>query len=520
MKRACMSILMALVLVAALPALAQTPGLEVTSPPPGATVQGQVVIEGTVDVPNMDVYFVEVVALPPGADQPASDAAWLPATLPMFDPVQDGVIATWDTTMLPDGRYALRVTASATNEAPVRAVVSPLTVANTTSAPLPVAVGDILFQSDRDGDYDIYAVDANGGNLVNLTNHDASDVHPAWSPDGTQIAFASDRDGNRDIYVMHADGSGVRRLTTDLLEDWSPAWSPDGTQIAFYSNRNGNYDIWVMDADGSNQRQLTDEDGEDRTPDWSPDGSSILFYTNRGTGQDLYVVAPDGSGLRPVTGFSGDEVLPAWSPDGRQIAYTMRSGSGGDEIAVVNADGSNMRQLTASGENDWDPAWSPDSAQILFVSRRDGDAEIYIMNADGSNPRNLTNDPGGDYSPVWRWASGGAVTPVVPVAGDAAAVVEAYIQAKIASDAGQLAALACAAWQQQAAFDALIYQNVTVEIESLACVEAGPEGPYTRVTCEGTLALTSGNETRRFELDPAAYRAVLEDGEWKMCGAE
>ena len=81
--------------------------------------------------------------------------------------------------------------------------------------------------------------------LRRLTNHDAWDGSPSWSPDGTQIAFESHRDGNGEIYVMDADGNNLRRLTSHSAGDRSPSWSPDGTQITFQSNRNGNGNIYV-----------------------------------------------------------------------------------------------------------------------------------------------------------------------------------------------------------------------------------------------------------------------------------
>ena len=79
----------------------------------------------------------------------------------------------------------------------------------------------------------------------------------APTPRGGLIAFTSERNGNAEIYVMNADGSDPQRLTHDPAYDGWPSWSPDGSQIAFSSSRNGKPDIYVMDADGSNPRQLT-----------------------------------------------------------------------------------------------------------------------------------------------------------------------------------------------------------------------------------------------------------------------
>jgi len=91
------------------------------------------------------------------------------------------------------------------------------------------------------------------------------------SPDGTRIAFQSNRDGNYEIYVMDADGSNQTNLTNNPADDMFPVWSPDGTKIAFMSNRDGNWEIYVMNADGSNQTNLTNNIGDDMYPMWSPD---------------------------------------------------------------------------------------------------------------------------------------------------------------------------------------------------------------------------------------------------------
>jgi len=117
--------------------------------------------------------------------------------------------------------------------------------------------GTIAFYSDRDGNPEIYVMNADGSDLRRLTDNDATDQAPAWSPDGTQIAFVSDRDGNREIYVMNADGSEPQRLTDNPAYESHPAWSPDGTQIAFISERDGNREIYILDADGSNVQRLT-----------------------------------------------------------------------------------------------------------------------------------------------------------------------------------------------------------------------------------------------------------------------
>ena len=133
-------------------------------------------------------------------------------------------------------------------------------------------------------DDDIYVMDANGKKIQNLTKHLGRDRHPAWSPNGRQIAFSSIRvgnfgdgnfdAGNYDIYVMDANGKNVRRMTEDRSDDILPAWSPNGQKIAFSSRREGNFDIYVMNADGTNVRQLTNHPADD----WGPTfGFTVAF---------------------------------------------------------------------------------------------------------------------------------------------------------------------------------------------------------------------------------------------------
>ena len=115
----------------------------------------------------------------------------------------------------------------------------------------------IAFRSGRDGNYEIYVMNADGSNPTRLTNKTASDAEPSFSRDGSKIVFYSDRDGNNEIYVMNADGSNPTRLTNNAAFDGHPTFSPDGSKIAFESDRDGNHEIYVMNANGSNQTNLT-----------------------------------------------------------------------------------------------------------------------------------------------------------------------------------------------------------------------------------------------------------------------
>ncbi len=298
-----------------------------------------------------------------------------------------------------------------------------------------VGSNQIAFVSYRDGDAEIYVMNADGSGIKQLTENDSRDGFPSWSPDG-RIVFVSDRDNDEeieDIYVMNADGSGVEQLTDDC-SNVTPVWSPDGDRIAFHSRG----DIYVMNADGSGIEQLTgrvhascaevffsDRDGDGlrelhrRKPDgnvelftdyesmdwdypaahpsWSPDSARIVFDSRRDGDFEVYVMNADGSSVEQLTDHDRIDWWPAWSPDGERIAFTSDRDGHGGEIYVMNADGSGVVQLTDTDYDDSNPAWSPDGGRIAFRSNRDGDWGIYVMNADGSGVVRLAEG----HSPAW-----------------------------------------------------------------------------------------------------------------------
>ena len=174
--------------------------------------------------------------------------------------------------------------------------------------------------------------------LTKLTHSAGDDRDPVWSPDDRRIAFESNRDGNWNIYVMDTDGSNPTNLTHSAGDDRDPVWSPDGQRIAFESNRDGNWDIYVMDTDGSNPTNLTHSAADDKDPVWSPDGQRTAFEsTSSDSGWEIYVMEVDGANPTNLTRQADDDWGPVWSPDGQRIAFSSNR-DGDYEIYIMDVD--------------------------------------------------------------------------------------------------------------------------------------------------------------------------------------
>ena len=272
--------------------------------------------------------------------------------------------------------------------------------------------GKIAFYSNRDGNYEIYTMDADGSNQTRLTFNEAPDIWPAWSPNGQQIVFHSYRDGERnaEIYVMDADGRNQRRLTNHPAFDGYPHWSPDGKRIAFTSGRDAKegeprLEVYTMDADGGNVRKITNL-GFVQRPRWSPDGEWIVFME-----AEIFAIRPDGTDMWQVSNPRDNTAmfLGGWSPDGKQVLYTEAVNLDLEQSFPVIATLDQKRRRTILRWKhvpvpqmpfDTD-TFGADGNSILFCGAEDvnGDWHIYRFKLNTNELIQLTNSPGDDAAP-------------------------------------------------------------------------------------------------------------------------
>ncbi len=264
--------------------------------------------------------------------------------------------------------------------------------------------GKIAFHSERSGNFEIWVMNVDGSDPVQLTDDPELDDEPSWSPDGKQIVFVTSRDDplKLSLYVMNADGSDQHELVR--IEGglcMGPAWSPDGARIAFFSNVDGNFELYMVNADGSELTNLSNNAANDSRPAWSPDGKKLAFVSDRDEGENIYTLDLDsGSVVRLTSGYYADN-LPRWSPDGSTIVFASdRAGIKG--LYTVKAEGGEPAPALIPAGNDDSPAWTSDGRYIIFSSDRVKNWELYIVPVGGTDVRQLTTSDGYDRFPDYH----------------------------------------------------------------------------------------------------------------------
>ena len=269
----------------------------------------------------------------------------------------------------------------------------------------------IAYTSIQNDNAEIYVMNPDGSDQVNLTRNEATDFDPAWSPNGEEILFVSDRDGIPDLYLMRADGSRVRKVFGNPEFRADPVWSPDGRKIVYVQGeKEGDATIYVSTINGGSTQKLT----KGFTPSWSPDGREIVFsaVSDKDSPLGIYNLQ-----TRTKKNLLSDKIpwtiFPTWSPRGNKIAFSKIDGRFNHgilewtkaNIYIVNRDGTGLRQIT-KGEFTvaMGPTWSPHGDELIYtefvVHLDQASTHLFKTDLSGRNPTQLTQK-GDNFRADW-----------------------------------------------------------------------------------------------------------------------
>jgi Tol biopolymer transport system component len=298
------------------------------------------------------------------------------------------------------------------------------------SATAAVPPGNLVFDSNRTGNYEIWTMSATGADPQQLT-HDAA--YDSWwarlSPDRRTILFYRTPKGTHDrdyaktsLWAMGADGSDPVELRPAGLDGWvlqgHAEWSPDGTQLVMFGGSRFSPQIRITDALGQHPRNVTDRGGSNVDPSWAPDGRTIAFVGCPGSfctpsDHEIYTVPAAGGPVSRITNDGLQDNDPYFSHSGHELAWLTKVSGGlldvgvwdirtmpvtqeGDQ--VVPAAGATPHRLIDDRNINSKPSWSLDDRTIYFhravAGLKDG-FQVWAVDADGTNLHELTKGQGG-----------------------------------------------------------------------------------------------------------------------------
>ncbi|MYK19050.1 hypothetical protein F4055_12955, partial [Candidatus Poribacteria bacterium] len=295
------------------------------------------------------------------------------------------------------------------------------------SAQAPTAA-KIVFAANREGNRDIYIMNPDGTEQINLTRHKADDISPVFSPTGEQILFASDRDqlsDSWDLYLMDTDGGNVRQVFEKSADRRHPTWSPSGKQIAYTRVDHGERFLYIAAIDGKKEEQVA----IGRSSTWSPDGTEIAFLSGALDKPRRISLLRVQTKKQTFLSFPKTPTwvrTPSWSPSGEKIAFSWvnrvelrREDFQKETIYVVNHNGTSLQQIVdEAGPAAVDPVWSPSGKELLYIQADDVDAvfpirrQVFKIALNGGPPIQLTHVGFGHH--LGNWFDPAYALPVSP----------------------------------------------------------------------------------------------------------
>lgn len=243
--------------------------------------------------------------------------------------------------------------------------------------------GDIiLFESNRDGHWQVYTMDINGSNQKRLINSSFNDRRPTWHPYKNIILFESDRSGTNELYKFYIETNTIQKIPISLKGNkLFGQFAPNGIDVVFNSeNTTEDIDIYKITHKGKRLKKLIDDTYKNLRPRFSPKGNTIAYFSNENNIKDTDVVYVYNIFLKEkskITYFKDQSNYPIWSHNGRRIAYSSSYNGEKTEIYIMSYDGDNKKRITFNDSEDILPYWSPKDINLLITRRINYNYQIY-----------------------------------------------------------------------------------------------------------------------------------------------
>lgn len=239
----------------------------------------------------------------------------------------------------------------------------------------------IVFESNRDGNWEVYIMDFDGKNTLRVTNNSSDDRRPSWHPNGASILFESNRSGKNELYEYSLETKGVTKIPINITDRIIfSRFSPDGKFIVFSAEEKENdMNIYRVNRDGSIIKKLVDNSYRNVYPTLSSDGNKLLFFSRKDTDNkddEIYELDLLSNKEKRLTNWHKHNFCPSWSVDGKKIAYVTSMEDSRPEIYIMNSDGSGKERITYNKDGDTLPNWHPNEAKLLITAYRNGNYHI------------------------------------------------------------------------------------------------------------------------------------------------
>jgi len=261
------------------------------------------------------------------------------------------------------------------------------------------ATGKIAFVANLEGNWDLFIMDGDGRNLVQLTKTPVDERAPSISPDGEEIVYSTS-DGA--LWVVNLATKQPFKLPLPEGRYNHPSWSPDGQEIIYTSytlSQGGeDADIWIYSVAEKSPRQFVKQPGLQSYPRFSPKGDMLIYSSSQTITllgfeftaiEGLWKASLRDGEIKQLLLGNARDTEPAWSPDGRRVVFSSDR-SGNPDLWLITSDGKELTQLTNSPAAEMYPKWSPDGLEIVYISAASGRTELSLINVNTREARKVT----------------------------------------------------------------------------------------------------------------------------------